>query len=192
MDPLGSTLDLADEAVLIARAQGGDLPAFEPLVNHHLPQVRAFIALRAPAAHLVDELAHETFVYAYRNIQGFAAGTAFGGWLRSIAWNLLRAEILRFSREQANRLRYAEARRLELSKNDPASSQEAVFLQQCVERLPGSMRQLLNLKYQAEQSSEEIARELKRSAEWVRITLFRVRQQLKACIESKLGGNKPC
>src|ERR1051325_3494247 len=114
MDSIPPNLEWRDENALILRVQGGDLQAFEPLVDRHLPQVRAFIALRTPAAHLVDELAHETFVYAFRHIQEFERGTSLANWLRAIAWNLLRAEILRFSRQQVNHTRYAQARRLEM------------------------------------------------------------------------------
>jgi RNA polymerase sigma-70 factor (ECF subfamily) len=194
MNSLGSNLGLIDEDALILMVQRGDLQAFEPLVDQHLPHVRAFIALRTPAAHLVDELAHETFVYAFRNIHEFVAGSSFANWLRSIAWNLLRAEILRFSREQANHVRYAQARRVDLvhSNTDLSGSREAEFLEQCVDQLPGTVRELLTLKYHGEHSSQEIAQRLKRSTAWVWTMLFRLRQQLKQCIESKLGRKPAC
>jgi RNA polymerase sigma-70 factor, ECF subfamily len=194
MNPFRLKADPLDEEKLIRKVQEGDLQAFEPLVDLHLPHVRAFIALRAPAAHLVDELAHETFVYAFRHIQEFAPGTSFASWLRAIAWNLLRAEILRFSREQANHTRYAQVRLLDLAKSDhdPSSSRETEFLEECLGQLPKTMRELLTLKYHREESSEEIARQLKRSTAWVWTTLFRVRQQLKSCLEGKLGGKQPC
>jgi RNA polymerase sigma-70 factor (ECF subfamily) len=194
MNSLRPNLDLADEDALILKVQGGDLPAYEPLVDHYLPHVRAFLALRTPAAHLVDELAHETFVYAFRNIGEFKIGTSLANWLRAIAWNLLRAEILRFSREQANQTRYAQARRVDLvqSNTDLSSSREAEFLVECVEQLPEGMRELLALKYQGEHSSEEISQKLKRSTAWVWTVLFRVRQQLKQCVEAKLERKQPC
>ncbi|MBE7500083.1 MAG: sigma-70 family RNA polymerase sigma factor [Verrucomicrobiales bacterium] len=194
MKSSGPSLDPAAEDALILRVQHGDLNAFEPLVDLHLPHVRAFIALRTPAAHLVDELAHEVFVYAFRHISEFTAGTSLGTWLRAIAWNLLRAEIQRFSREQSNLTRYAHARRLELADRADAvaGSKEAEVLEQCIEELPATMRRLLDLKYHADHSSEAIARNLNRSTAWVWTTLFRVRQQLKACIEGKRGGKQPC
>ena len=39
--------------------------------------------------HLIDEIAHETYVFAYNHIQEFQRGTSFFAWLKSIAWNLL-------------------------------------------------------------------------------------------------------
>jgi RNA polymerase sigma-70 factor, ECF subfamily len=185
--------ELLDEDALILLVKGGDVDAFEPLVDRYLPNIRAFLALRAPAVHLVDELAHETFVYAFRNIGDFTPGTSLLHWLRAIAGNLLRAETQRFSREQANQLRFAEAQRLApIGESLPGESDEAELLRQCVEELPGTMRTLISLKYRQDRSSEQIAQELERSMSWVWTMLFRVRQQLKACLQRKLGRNQSC
>lgn len=194
MQPTAQNLDPAHEDALIRRVQQGDLAAFEPLVDRYLPLVRAFLALRTPAAHLVDELAHETFVHAFRHMAEFRAGTALGAWLRAIAGNLMRAEILRFSREQTQQTRYAQARRLDLAQQetDPSQSQEAEFLSQCLEALPDGLRRLVTLKYHEDMSSEEIAGRLQRSTAWVWTSLFRVRQQLRDCIQRKREGRQPC
>ena len=45
MKSSGPSLDPAAEDALILRVQHGDFNAFEPLVDRHLPHVRAFIAL---------------------------------------------------------------------------------------------------------------------------------------------------
>lgn len=179
---------------LILRVQAGDLHAFEPLVDRYLPPMRAFLALRVPAEHLIDELAHETFVFAYRHIAEFEPGSSFSSWLRAIAWNLLRAELQRFSRERANQVRFAHSYRLQALEREGTKQecQEAAFLEECLHRLPSLMRELVSLKYQASASSEDIAKKLNRSISWVCTTLFRVRQQLKQCIDQKLGRNEPC
>ena len=94
-------LEQGDDDSFVQAVQRGDHENFEPLLDRHLPHVRAFLALKAPIPHLVDELAHETFVFAFRNLGKYTPGTSFRAWLRAIAWNLLRAEVQRFSREQA-------------------------------------------------------------------------------------------
>lgn len=103
-----------DEQTLIQHVQEGKLEAFGQLMDLHVRRLRAVIALNAPVPHLVDEIAHETFVFAYNNILQFQRGTSFFAWIKSIAWNLLRAEVQRFSREQANQLKYAEKRVFEV------------------------------------------------------------------------------
>jgi RNA polymerase sigma-70 factor (ECF subfamily) len=179
---------------LVRRVQEGDAAAFEPLLDRHIPQVRAFLALRAPVAHLVDEVAHETFVFAYHNLAKFEAGTSLHAWLRAIAWNLLRAEIQRYSREQAGQSRYVEQRLADLSLDfSPREDSPLMeYLAECMEKLPQPSRDLLQLKYHHACTSEEIAGKLQRSLAWVRTVLFRVRQQLKDCVELRESGVRPC
>jgi len=186
--------DGVGDDTLIQEAQHGVGIAFESLLDHHLPYVRAFIALKAPVSQLVDELAHETFVHAYRHLNEFTPGTSFRAWLRAIAWNLLRAEVTRFARGQANHARFAEQRLPEMIEHqtDPQTSSEVEYLEECLEQVPVPMRQLLTLKYHDGCSTDEIARRLERSLAWVRTVLFRVRQQLKECIEDKLRKEGPC
>lgn len=194
MSHLPPDIERADDAALVLEVQAGNSQAFEPLLDRHLMYLRAFIALRAPASHLVDELAHETFVYAYQHLHEFAAGTSFRAWLRAIAWNLLRAEVQRFSREQANQARFTANWLQETEeKSVPAqTSCEVEFLEECLEKLPAPMRELLASKYTDECSTDEIARRLQRSLAWVRTVLFRLRHQLRECIEQKLGRTQPC
>ena len=58
--------------------------------------------------------------------------------------------------------------------------------------LDGPLRELITLKYRDDHDTNEIAVRLKRSLVWVRVSLFRVRQQLRECIEAKLKGGQPC
>ena len=183
-----------EEQEQVVAAQAGDHDAFAALLDRHLPQVRTFLALKAPVAQLVDELAHDTFVYAYRHLAEFEPGTSFRAWLRAIAWNLLRAEIQRFARERQNLDRLAAWQIEATLTSTPAAghSAEAEHLEGCLEALPGPLRELLVLKYREECSTEDIAGRLRRSLVWVRVSLFRVRQQLRDCIEHRAKGGQPC
>lgn len=189
MTPAPSIADgLAEDTILAAAVQAGDLHAFDPLVERHLDAIHAFVALKLPVAHLVDEITHETFVFAFRRLAEFTPGTGFRAWLRAIAANKVRAEIERYRREERNHLAYAEQRALEeaIAEPVPPDSRELEALNECLEAVPDHLRTLLNLRYCDESSSEEIARRLQRSLAWVRTTLCRVRQQLRDCIERKL------
>jgi len=187
-------IERAEDDTLVQAVQRGDPDAFEPLIDRHLTHLRAFIALKAPVPHRVDELAHEAFVYAVGHIREFAPGTSFRAWLKAIAWNLLRAEIQRFSREQVNQSRFAEEWAEQVANDDSSfnNSREVESLEECVKQMPAPMRELLALKYHNECSTDEIARRLQRSLAWVRTVLFRLRQQLKDCIEQKRSQERPC
>ena len=173
MSDARSDVDETD-LTLIQAIQQGKHEAFERFLDRHVHHVRALLALKVPVAQLVDELAHEAFVFAYRNVHEFTVGTSVWAWLRAIAWNQLRAEIQRFSREQANFAAQSICESVHAA-TEPCSTAEMEFLERCLEQVPASMRQLLALKYRDDCSSEEIARQLQRSVAWVYTMLFRVR-----------------
>jgi RNA polymerase sigma-70 factor (ECF subfamily) len=181
-----------DEQSLIQKVQEGDLSSFGGLMDLHVRRLRAFVALNAPVPHLIDEICHETFVFAYNRIKEFERGTAFFAWLKSIAWNLLRAEVQRFSREQANQLKYAEKRVFETTSPRPEGKamRELESLETCLEKVPPRLRELVRMRYTLACSTKEISERFDQSAAWVRTTLFRLRRQLKDCVESKLATEK--
>jgi len=176
------------DAEFVARVRGGEPDAFAPLVRRHLAAVRAFVAMKLPVAHLADEITHESFVFAFRNLGALNAAGSFRAWLRAIAWNLVRKELLRFAREQANLSRLERAQLADLATGDGrgAASDEATFLEDCLATLPDDSRQLVQERYQRGLSNDEIAAATGRTAEWVRVTLFRIRAQLRQCISGKL------
>jgi len=186
--------ETGDDELLARSAQAGDHESFAALLDLHLPHVRTFLALKAPVPQLVDELAHDTFVFAFRHLAEFQPGTSFRAWTRAIAWNLLRAEVQRFAREQNNldRLAAWHTAATLAESSEPHPPAEAEHLPHCLERLPAALRDLITLKYRDDHSTEEIAERLKRSLVWVRVSLFRVRAQLRECIEARIAGGKPC
>ena len=177
------------ETDLVKRVQRGELEAFEELLSLHSTHLRAFVAMKLPIPHLIDEIAHETFVFAHRHIMDFEAGTDFGKWLRAIAFNLVRKETLRHQRLSKNREKYLEhhivqeAVRGEFTPDSPA----VVFLEECLQKLPDKQQKLLEHKYRLSQSSREIAEAFDQSEAWVRTTLCRVRTGLRTCIENKMN-----
>lgn len=180
--------DKETETEFVLRVQNGDLSAFEELLHLHGSRLRAFVAMKLPIPHLIDEIAHEAFVFAHRNIHDFEAGTDFGKWLRAIAFNLVRKETLRHKRLSNNREKFMEHFLLEQSrKSDVApDSPVIIHLEECLRKLPDQQRRLLEHKYKFSESSREMADAFQQSEAWVRTTLCRVRTALRKCIESRM------
>ncbi len=185
-----SSADDFPDAGLIGRARQGDEGACSELVARHLAPVRAFVAMRLPVSHVVDEITHETFVFAFSHLADFELRESFRAWLRAIAFNLVRRELLRFARERQNLSNYE---RLQLAELEEEAEQaglrdEVVFLEDCLARLPDKVRQLLEDRYEHGFTGVEIADKLGRTEEWVRVTLLRARRQLRECIDHKVTG----
>lgn len=175
------------DAELVARVRGGEADVFALLVRRHLTAVRAFVAMKLPVAHLTDEITHESFVFAFRNLDALTSAGSFRAWMRAIAWNLVRKELLRFAREQVNlsKLQQSQLADLAAAPAPTASSDEAMFLEECLATLPDTARHLVQERYRRGLSNEELAAAMGRTAEWVRVTLFRIRAQLRECINGK-------
>ncbi|MFN0077221.1 MAG: RNA polymerase sigma factor [Prosthecobacter sp.] len=130
MTPFSPDFPEPTDAELVAAVRGGEAAAFAWLVRRHLAAIRAFVAMKLPVAHLADEITHESFVFAYQNLAELASAGSFRAWLRAIAWNLVRKELLRFAREQANlsRLEASQLAELAAAQEPSAASDEAIFL----------------------------------------------------------------
>ena len=64
-------------------------------------------------------------------------------------------------------------------------------LRHCLEQLPPVSRRLITVRYGTDGSVQAAAEELGRTAESVRVTLHRIRQQLLSCIERTLAVGGP-
>lgn len=80
--PRGGELD-----ALIARAQDGDVRAFELLLEGHLGQVRRFARAFAASDSDADDLAQEGLLKVYKSLRLFRYQSAFTTWLYAVIRN---------------------------------------------------------------------------------------------------------
>ena len=188
----GTSHQVPGEPQLVARARAGDLVAYESLVRSNMRRTRAYLALRAPAVHLVDEIAHEAFVVAFQKIDKLHAGTPFFAWVRGIAFQILRRETKRFRLDANNRDRLID--HLSILEDQPVHETQLdgriERLETCLGKVVGQMRRLLDLRYRDGMTSREIASEVGKTDDWVRTNLSRTRKQLRRCVEESGDGNQ--
>ncbi len=189
LNPSSRTSDEAErgETELVKRIQGGDRRAYRALMQIHMRPVRAYIAYQAPMVPeaTMEEVAQDAFVVAFRKINEFKAGTSFRIWVRTIAWQLLRREAQKFDSERRKREKLTA---LGLTQHHEVEGQDvrAEYLDECLLKLKGQARDLLRLKYHDGYSTREIASRVERSGDWVRTSLYRIRNQLRQCIQSRI------
>jgi RNA polymerase sigma-70 factor, ECF subfamily len=180
-------MHMNDTELLIA-AQKGDLNAFTELVKRYQCNVRAALAVRLTNKHEAEDLAQEAFIIAFRKLDEFDVEKAFGPWIRSIAFNLLRnywrkhkATLVGGSAELDVLLN--EQIGLEYSINNERDVLDA--LKHCIAKLDRPMRQLLTQRYYDEMSIAEMTKSLKVNHSTVTMRLYRLREVLQHCMKNQ-------
>ena len=79
-----------EERHLVDAARGGDHRAFEALVLKYQDRIYRLIQRLVSAPDVVDDLAQEVFIRAYRSIGDFKGESSLYTWLYKIALNLCR------------------------------------------------------------------------------------------------------
>lgn len=179
------------DAALMLRVKGGDILAFEQLVEKYKQPVVNLIG-RTLADHTeAEDLAQNVFVQVYKSAHRYEVSARFSTWLFTIARNLCLNEIRRRSRHPADSLDegYADnedhpIRQVEDGKNvGPTESvlQEELeaVLQQALMELPENQRTAILLCRQEDVSYDEISQILGCSLSATKSLIFRGRETLK-------------
>lgn len=147
-----------DETLYLERV-ATEQEAFIALYDHYFPRVYNYIRLRCFDADLTDDLTSQVFERALRKLGDFDPKQgSFGGWLFTIAHNLVSNQIRNLRREwnRCERLKDQHS-------NDPtpeeallhAEVQDALLL--AFTHLTDRERNLLSLKYAARLTNRRIA-----------------------------------
>ncbi len=190
--------ELTEEEIeqAIREVQGGSAAAYGIVIQFYARRLRAFVAKLCPPSVETDEIAHLTFITAYREIQRYQAGTQFFGWLGSIARMLLLAELKRVKRDSHNRqnyLDYETAQGLEEMASDPAEAGEAKIhaLRTCTSQLSEEHQSLLRMRYVEDNSIQSLAKTLNKTLSAVKVQLFFIRKKLRDCVSRRIAIQKP-
>ncbi len=171
---------------LIAKAKGGDRAAFGALVERHQSAVYGFLRARLFEPADAEDLAQEAFLRFYLELARFQGDADVRPWILGIARNLLheRTRKVRRRREIAWTALCLELD--EVAEPAPEGFDEEIGrLPGCLDSLGGSARQAIDLHYGQTQRIAEIAKRLRRSEGAVKLLMFRARQALRHCLESK-------
>jgi RNA polymerase sigma-70 factor (ECF subfamily) len=141
--------------------------------------------VREPAA--AKDLVQETALVLFRRFGEYDGKRPFLGWALGVA----KFQVLGFHRDEARSFVTFDTELFDKftevwAEAAPAASEQSAALEVCLERLPARLRQMVRLRYFEELNSEEIARRLGSKSAAVRVTLQRIREQLRACMEQQM------
>lgn len=179
------------EADLLAKAQGGNLFAFEEIVKRYQRRVYA-VALRIVRRHdVADDVAQEAFLRAHRALDSFDRTRPFGPWICRIAANLAVNHVRSpEAREEGLPDGHAETPAAAAGPLERVLEDEAQrVLAAALDRLPREQRAVLVLRVFEELSYREIADALDLSMGTVMSRLFRARERLAESLSPYLGAS---
>ena len=191
------------DALLVQRTLAGDQRAFELLVINYQRRVERLIGRMVRDTDLVQDIAQETFIRAYRALAQFRGDAQFYTWLYRIAVNTAKKQLMELKRDPLvpmSALRgddddetsgleqelNAQAADAETPEAVLASKEIAEALNAAVEALPVELRQAITLREIEGLSYEEIAQALECPIGTVRSRIFRAREAISARIKPLL------
>ena len=195
-----SSIGTADEA-LARRAVTGDNAAFERLVERYRDRVYRLSLRLTGSASDAEEVLQDTFVSAYRRLDGFRGEAAFSTWLYRIATNaalMLRRGRARHPTEPLDDYmpRFdRQGRHARDVDHGRAADAEAILdrerlarhARRALERLPGRYRTPFVLRDLEELPTAEVASVLGLSQALVRQRVHRARLMLRGYLSHLVG-----
>lgn len=164
---------------LVARARSGDTAAFASLYERHAPAVHRLSLASVPASQAEDVTA-EVFAKAWTSLAKFRGdGSPFTGWLFAIARNVIADTHRRRYRRRTQPLEEPDA----YVHDDPTVERlQRLHLDGALAGLRGRQRRVIELKYFAGLSNDEVAAMLGVSAGAVNTLQWRALQQLRGVL----------
>jgi RNA polymerase sigma-70 factor, ECF subfamily len=192
------------DAALVERAKLGDVHAFEMLVVKYQRRIERLIGRMVRDTDLVQDIAQETFIRAYRAMAQFRGESAFYTWLYRIAVNTAKKALADLKRDPlvtesalASRDEDDETSRVENELSDGetpdavlASKEIAAAVNAAVEALSEDLRQAITLREIEGLSYEEIAESMNCPIGTVRSRIFRAREAIAARLRPLLDTRK--
>jgi RNA polymerase sigma-70 factor (ECF subfamily) len=189
------------DLMLVERTVAGDQKAYELLVLKYQRRIERLIGRMVRDTDLVEDIAQETFIRAYRALSQFRGEAQFYTWLYRIAVNTAKKALVDLKRDPVvsesalrggsddddetsgveNELTSAETPETVL-----AAKEIAATVNSAMEALPEELRQAVTLREIEGLSYEEIAEVMNCPIGTVRSRIFRAREAISAKVKPML------
>lgn len=197
--PLTRKTDDSD-AMLVERAVAGDQGAYALLVIKYQRRIQRLIGRMVRDVDLVEDIAQETFIRAYRALHQFRGDAQFYTWLYRIAVNTAKKFLMELKRDptvsesafkldvDGDETYYAKSEPIsdETPESVLAAKEIAVAVNAALAALPKDLEQALTLREIEGLSYEEIAEMMNCPIGTVRSRIFRAREAISAKVKPML------
>jgi RNA polymerase sigma-70 factor (ECF subfamily) len=174
------------EAQLVARAQAGELPAFEELVTKYQREVYGLACRIVNDSEEAKDLAQQAFLQAFVHIKSFRQDAQFRTWLFRIAinqcYNFLKSRKKFGDPVDVNDMVIVGH---ESPESDLVSREDRQRLYAALEKLPAKQRAVITLKVEQGLSYQEISQVLGGTAGAARVNYCQALKTLKKFFQSE-------
>lgn len=187
------------DAVLVQRTVAGDQKAYELLVIKYQRRIQRLIGRMVRDVDLVEDIAQETFIRAYRALAQFRGDAQFYTWLYRIAVNTAKKALMELKRDPTvseNSFKSGDEDETSPLENELtsvetpeallATKEIAAMVNAAMEALPEELRQAIALREIEGLSYEEISEVMNCPIGTVRSRIFRAREAISACVKPLL------
>ena len=187
------------DALLVERTLAGDPKAFDLLVIKHQRRIQRLIGRMVRDVDLVEDIAQETFIRAYRALAQFRGEAQFYTWLYRIAINTAKKALMDLKRnptvsenayksdddDETSRVEN-ELTTSETPEAVLASKEIAAIINSAMQELPEDLREAITLREIEGLSYEEISEAMNCPIGTVRSRIFRAREAISAKVKPLL------
>jgi RNA polymerase sigma-70 factor (ECF subfamily) len=180
---------LAQEMEWIARILGGERDLFHELIRPYERVVYLTAVSILRDATEAEDAAQEAMIKAYRGLGRFRGDAKFSTWLTTITLNEARSRLRKSARVKVESLDSTEQEEdytpflvadwREIPSETLEREELATHIEQAIQNLPPSYREVFLLRDKEEMSIEEIAQALGVKGNLVKVRLFRARMLLQ-------------
>jgi RNA polymerase sigma-70 factor (ECF subfamily) len=174
------------EAQLVARAQAGELPAFEELVTKYQREVYGLACRIVNDSEEAKDLSQQAFLQAFVHIKSFRQDAQFRTWLFRIAinqcYNFLKSRKKFGDPVDTNDMIIVGH---ESPESDLVSREDRQRLYAALEKLPAKQRAVITLKVEQGLSYQEISQVLGGTAGAARVNYCQALKTLKKFFQSE-------
>ena len=184
---------------LVERTVAGDQKAFELLVIKYQRRIERLIGRMVRDVDLVEDIAQETFIRAYKALHQFRGDAQFYTWLYRIAVNTAKKFLMEMKRDpvltesqiKSNDDDETNSPGIELTSDETpesvlAAKEIAGAVNAAMDALPGDLRQAVVLREIDGLTYEEIAEVMNCPIGTVRSRIFRARESISAKVRPML------
>ncbi|SHJ38634.1 RNA polymerase sigma-70 factor, ECF subfamily [Rubritalea squalenifaciens DSM 18772] len=161
---------------------------FISLLTRYQVLIRAYIVSLMPGSSNVSDVLQDVNLVLWEKRGSYKSGTNFKAWAFSVA----RYEVFNWRRRLEKEgkkflsLELLDSFSEELAGSGESEDHRLDALKDCLGRLTDSDKDLVKHRYDSHQGLESYADSVGRTAASVRVSLYRIRNVLRQCIESKM------